>query len=338
MDALIVANPVAGTGSPSPGDVAACCGAAGAAVRVVLTARPGEAILQVARATSARTAPDVVVAVGGDGTVREVAEGLARGLGRWPTATDGVPARVSALLTVPAGSGNSAHRAVWGERPWREAVAAAFDSAAHRVRVLDLIRLVELDRAAVLGVNAGLVAAVASHVERDKEGDRGRPSHSAGAGGDERYWNAMARALAEFQPAQLRVAVDGRVLHEGGAMLVTVGGVRRFGRGAFALLPRSVLDDALLDVCVTAEVTTERLAELAALVPAGAHVAEGEVTYERGAIVRIERLDGAGLEIEHDGDPLIAPATMTLEVLAAAVPVIAPAGNHSTDEESLWSS
>jgi diacylglycerol kinase (ATP) len=70
------------------------------------------------------------------------------------------------------------------------------------------------------------------------------------------------------------------------------------------LLPRSVLDDGLLDVCVTAEVSRERLGELAALVPAGTHLGEREVTYARGTAVRIERVDGEALEIEHDGDPL----------------------------------
>jgi diacylglycerol kinase (ATP) len=371
MDTLVVANPTAGGGRPTPGEVLACCRAAGADGRAWITAGPGEAIALVARASAGPAAPRVIVAVGGDGTVREVAEGLARGLGRWPggagatpvsalghgagvaqvslLADDAGPTPVSALVAVPAGSGNSAYQAVWGEQGWQEAVAAAFDSAAHRVRLLDLVRLVELDRAAVLGVNTGLVAAIASSIERDKNERRGDPPGSAGgaredpqggagAADEERYWNAMARALAEFQPARLRVAIDGRVLHEGGAMLVTVGGVRRFGRGAFALLPRSILDDALLDVCVTAEVTSERLAELAALVPAGTHLAEAEVVYERGRSVRIERLDGEGLEIEHDGDPLEVAGTLTLEVLPAAVPVLAPIESRAIEGESLWSS
>jgi diacylglycerol kinase (ATP) len=346
MNALIVVNPTAGEGVPSPEDVAACCRAAGADIRMEITTCPGEALAWVASATSGASPPDVVVAVGGDGTVREVAEGLARGLGRWPGGTNvTVTSAATALLVIPAGSGNSAYRAVWGERDWHETVTAAFDGSAHRVRALDLIRLVELDRSSVLGVNAGLVAAIASRIERDKEGHRGQRVESAGdhmesTGGtdDERYWSALARALGEFQPTRLRVTLDGSVLHEGGAMLVSVGGVRSFGRGAFRLLPRSLLDDALLDVCIAAEVTSERLTELAALVPTGAHVKEREVTYERGRVVRMECLQDADLEIEHDGDPLRAPRTLTLEVLPAAVPILAPTESPETKEESLWSS
>ena len=339
MNAMIVVNPTAGEGVPSPEDVAACCRAAGADVRMEITAGPGEALAWVASASAGSSPPEVVVAVGGDGTVREVAEGLARGLGRWPGATNLTAASApTALLVIPAGSGNSAYRAVWGERDWRETVAAAFDAGAHRVHALDLIRLVELDRSSVLGVNVGLVAAIAARIESDKEEHRGRPTEDAPGTDDERYWSALARALGEFQPAQLRVTLDGRVLHEGGAMLVSVGGVRSFGRGAFTLLPRSVLDDALLDVCIAAEVTSERLTELAALVPTGAHVKEREVTYERGRVVRMECLQDADLEIEHDGDPLRAPRTLTLEVLPAAVPILAPTESPETKEESLWSS
>jgi diacylglycerol kinase (ATP) len=338
VNVLLIANPFAGEGSPTPGEVAACCSEAGADVQVELTAGAGDAIARAARAGSGPLAPDVVVAVGGDGTVAEVAEGLVRGSGRWPGNSDGVARAPCALLTVPAGSGNSAHRAIWGVRPWSQVVSSALDPAAHRVRHLDLIRLVELDRAAVLGANVGLVASVASCIEREKDAGRGQRSHGADGSDEERYWGAMARALTGFRPAPLRATLDGSVLHEGGAMLVSVGGVRRFGRGAFALLPCSVLDDGLLDVCVAAEVSRKRLGELAALVPAGAHLGEREVTYGRGRVVRVERLDGEGLEIEHDGDALEMGASLTLEVLAGAIPVLAPVGRVSAGEEWLWSS
>jgi diacylglycerol kinase (ATP) len=338
MDALLIANPLAGEGSLSPEEVARCCRTAGADVQIELTSCAGDAIARIARAVSGGNAPDVVIAVGGDGTVREVAEGLARGAGRFSRHATDAGRSVCALLAVPAGSGNSAYRAIWGARHWSEAVSAAFDDAAHRVRSLDLIRLVELDRAAVLGVNAGLVAAIASCIEREKDANRGQPSHGVRGSDDERYRDAMARALAGFQPAQLRVVLDGCILHEGGAVLVTAGGVRRFGRGRFSLLPRSVLDDGLLDVCVTGEVTRGRLDELAALVPTGAHLQESEVSYGRGKVVRIERFDGDALEIEHDGDALNLGPTLTLEVLPAAVPVIAPTAGSPNGEESLWSS
>jgi diacylglycerol kinase (ATP) len=345
MKAMILVNPRAGASAaqdpPSAEEVAARCRASGAEVLVAITARPGEAIARVARATAGPTPPEVVVAVGGDGTVREVAEGLARGLGRWPGGDEGSAhgGEASAMLVIPAGSGNSAYRAVWGGRDWREAIETAFDKATRRVRSLDLIRLAELDRGALLGVNAGLVAAIAARIESDKNCNGGRPPQNSGTD-EERYLNAMGRALAEFEPSQVRVAVDGRICHEGGAMLVTVGGVRSFGRGAFALLPRSVLDDALLDVCVAAQVTNERLGELAALVPTGEHLAEKEVAYARGQTVRIEGIaqQDEQLQIEHDGDPLRAPRTLTLQVLPGAVPLLAPREGLSIAEESLWSS
>jgi len=40
--------------------------------------------------------------------------------------------------------------------------------------------------------------------------------------------------------------------------------------------------------------------------------------------VVVEGLDGGPLRIEHDGDPSVAGARLTLEVVAAAVPVLTP--------------
>jgi len=349
MDVLVIVNPLAGNGSPPPREVVDHCRAAGARVRVECAACRGDAIARAACASSATAAPALVVAVGGDGTVCEVAEGLARGLRRWADdeAEHPTPAArpVPALLAIPAGSGNSAYHAVWGDLDWREAVRLTFEERAHRVRELDLIRLVEFDRAALLGVNVGLVAAIATCIESEKDGRRGRPraqlSEGASANPEQdeaRYWSALSRALSEFRASVLRVSLDGRPLFEGATLLLTVGGVRRFGRGMFALLPQSLLDDALLDVCVTADVSPQRLGELAALVRSGEHVAEREVTYERGRRVRIERLDGEGLQIEHDGDPLRATRALTLEILPGAVPVIAPLESPFTKEGSPWSS
>lgn len=86
----------------------------------------------------------MVVAVGGDGTVLEVVEGLLNG-GRAP---DGV-----ALLVVPAGTGNSDYRSHWGERPWREALEQALGGGVVPRR-LDLARVRESGDLIVLGAGA----------------------------------------------------------------------------------------------------------------------------------------------------------------------------------------
>ncbi|HEX8067913.1 MAG TPA: diacylglycerol kinase family protein [Thermoleophilaceae bacterium] len=350
----MVASPAAAGASPERVEaVAARCRARLDAVETAWTGEPDGGVTLVADRVAAAERDgsplEAVVAVGGDGTVREVAEGLARASGRWPSGSGGEAkprggggaARLAdggggrwpsgggpALLVVPAGSGNSAYRALWGESPWTAAVDAALgregggegegdgesegDGGRARPRRLDLLRLVEADRATLLGVNAGLVARIAQLVQEQ-----------AGVPEEDRYWAAIATALEDLRTFPGRVELDGRVVHEGPVTLATAGGVRRFGRGSFELLPRSVLDDGLLDVCVVGELTPERVEELARLVPGGEHLGRPGVSYGQGRRLRLERTDGEPLVVEHDGDPRPAGDVVTVEVVPGAVPVLA---------------
>ncbi|HEX8743247.1 MAG TPA: diacylglycerol kinase family protein [Thermoleophilaceae bacterium] len=319
---LAILNPIAGADPRRVSALAGHCRELVGDLDIATTDRAGEAIDLVASALAEPRPPEVIVAVGGDGTVREAAEGLARGLGRWPSGRgageddEGLPA----LLVLPGGSGNSIYRALWSDTDWRQAVETALDGG-RNVRSLDLIRLVEADRAAFLGVNVGLIAAIAEYIERTKrerrDGDEGEDDEA-----ESRYWAAFGEVLQSFSSPSIRVVVDGELLHEGGVSLCTIGGVRRFGRGSFEVLPRSLLDDGLLDVCAVQDVAQERLVALAALVPDGRHVHEPEVAYAQGRSISIERLDGHDLAIEHDGDPYRATQSLTLDVVEAAVPAL----------------
>jgi diacylglycerol kinase (ATP) len=318
---LAIVNPAAGAAeSPGADAVVEACREVAGEVQCVRTARPEDATEAVAAALSDPRPPHVVLAAGGDGTVRSVTEALARGLGRWPRGRDGSSSdgEGPVLLVAPAGSGNSAYRALWGELAWDEALATAFDGDRALVRELDLIRLVEHDCASFLGVNVGLIAAIVARLEATKG-----EVHSADGEGSDRYWSALADTVQGFSATPIHVTVDGETVHEGPATLATVGGVRRFGRGYFELLPRSELDDSLLDVCTVDGVTAERLGELARLVPTGNHLAEAEVTYARGSRVAIESLGGPSLLIEHDGDPAATGRELNLEVVAGAVRALA---------------
>ncbi|HEX2126171.1 MAG TPA: diacylglycerol kinase family protein [Thermoleophilaceae bacterium] len=330
---LMMVNAAAGGSTDAiAAEVEERCAGAGA-VEAVRTTSGDEAVEVASRAAADATA-DVVVAVGGDGTVRGVAEGLARGLGRWPggagDGSAGADGAAPALFVVPAGSGNSVYRALCGELPWADALDAALAGRAP-VRELDLIRIVDADRGALLGVNAGLIARIAEIIEELKAEARAAAGEGVAVTSEEadadavqqRYWGAIGQALEELDQFPVRVTIDDRQVHDGTLTMATVGGVRRFGRGSFEVLPRSVLDDGLLDVCVIAGVTREELQELAAAVPAGQHLGRPGVSYEQGRRIAIERTDGQPLGIEHDGDPYPAGTAIELEVVRAAVPALA---------------
>ena len=313
---LVVTNPASGAGADVRDEVLRAGEPWAERWSVEETRAPGHATELVADAVRAgRGELDVVLVAGGDGTVREAAEGIARGLGRWPAgAPDGggdPGAPTPALAIAPCGRGNSAYAALWGETPWRESLARSLAGDA-RVREIDLIRIAEVDRGTVLGVNTGLIARVAAITAK-------LPADA----GEERYWGAAAEVLGDMRYDAGRVTVDGETLIEGPLALATVGGVRRFGGGAFELLPRSVLDDGLLDVCAVGELDDPALQELAGKVPAGAHLGHPAVRYGQGTLACIERSDGEPLAFEHDGDPYDVGERVTLELVPSACPVLA---------------
>lgn len=314
--ALVIANPTASTIDAHLVDqVAAACRPHATELSVRWTRHAGDA--QRAAQECAAGGVDLVVSIGGDGTIREVAEGIARSQLTGESLLAGGLASAApapALLTVPAGGGNSVCRGVWGSDDRKAILDAALDPDRRRVRTLDLLRMAELDRMALLGVSSGLLAEILI-AARDESDD---------LVGRERYYAAAPRVLAAPPSSPCTVTVDGSVIFEGRASVVNVGG-GRFRAGALQLLPHSVLDDGLADVCVLAEMSGEELAALAPAVTQGEHLTDPRVSYGRGRQVVVERTDGAPLVIEYDGEFEAAPpSTLTVEVLPNVLPFVAP--------------
>nr|WP_214952620.1 diacylglycerol kinase family protein [Streptomyces sp. ISL-43]MBT2450009.1 diacylglycerol kinase [Streptomyces sp. ISL-43] len=300
--ALIVANPTAGTMHPGAlAEVTDLCRERLERVDIHITTHRGDArdVVSEAVGQPRGAAPDLVIAIGGDGTVGEVIAGMAGG--RQPA--------TSALAIVPAGTGNSGYRMLWGDLPWQDALRAALTgpSAGTRERRIDLALLVETGALVFLGACSGVIA-------QALETARGIPLT-----GPARYERALAETARTFTGYPGRVTVDGAVVHEGGTVFANVGGGRIRG-GQYLVLPWSVPDDGLLDVCVLG--SDVHPTEVAELTLTGAHLDRPGVVYARGRTIRVERLDGRPLCFEHDGElqPASGPA-MTLRVLPAMIPV-----------------
>lgn len=277
------------------------------AVPLHRTAAAGEARQLVQAAVSGGSSPDLVIAVGGDGTVREVVEGLVTAHPEPGRPTRGSPT-APALLVVPAGTGNSNYLAHWGDLPWQMALDAALTGIGARLRRLDLARLVERDELVVLGAASGAVAAALA-IARELT-LTGRP----------RYQEAFSQACRGWPPYPGRVVVDGATVHEGKTVLANVGGARYRG-GTYRMLPHSVLDDGLLDVCVVPDSVPS--GDVPELVRTGAHLSSPGAVYARGRRVTIARTDGEPLWFEHDGELLAGTgASYTLTVLPGALPVL----------------
>lgn len=238
----------------------------------------------------------MIVAIGGDGTVREIVSGLRQAnILKQPV-----------LLVAPAGTGNSNYRAFWEDAPWEEVVRSIFaDNIA--IRSIDLAYIEELQRVVVLGAGVGVIA------------DGLVTARNLQGSGRDLYLQAAFETLQNFQPVPVRVSVDGIIISDSNIINISIGG-GRYRAGNFQPLPRSFLDDHALDVSVLEE--CDRPLEAAALALSGDFTEHDAVKYGRGRRVVIERLDGEFLRLEHDGDVMpIERSAYTVDLLPAALTV-----------------
>lgn len=296
MRVLAVVNPAAGGRAEE--FVGPLEAVAGIELEVALTAGPGDGTWCAADGVTTLS-PDVVVSIGGDGTAGEVARGLA-------VAGPASPP----LLVAPGGTGNSNFRGLWDDLPWPDVVSSVFERRSFAVRRMDLMRLVELDSPTLLGVSSGMIPECLV------------VARTLPLSGRERLATAALQVLDTYRPYPGRVVVDDEVLCECDTFLVVVGGVRYRG-GLLKMLPDSLVDDGRLDVCVVgAEVPTDEFG-LAAL-SGGLGDLDG-VHCSRGERVRLERLDGEPMKLEHDGELETGPhGSYEVEIVPGPISVVVP--------------
>ncbi|HET7228476.1 MAG TPA: diacylglycerol kinase family protein [Longimicrobium sp.] len=272
-----IVNPTAGRGAARRAwsTVHAVLGEAGAEVEMVETTGRGHA-MQLAEA-AVRAGWPAVVALGGDGTVHEVANGLLR-------ASEGLAETAAALGVVPVGSGNDfALLAGLSRDPARAARALLAGE-----RRVDVGRAGE--RWFTNGVGVGLDARVAV------EANRNRRLRGMGI-----YLWALAKVLRSFRPPVIRVETDEGEVIERPLTLVTVGNGGRHG-GGFWICPGAVIDDGLLDVCVCDGLSRLQILNFLPKTIRGTHVGASCVHMRRVRHVRIT--SDTPLPVHADGEIL----------------------------------
>jgi len=160
---------------------------------------------------------DAIVAVGGDGTIHEVAAGLLR--------------CTKPLGIIPAGSGNDLVKSLGVPVPVEQAVETLL---AGRTRTIDTGTVNGLCFVNVVGI--GFDAAV----NHNSHGLRWPAS------GLLRYVFALVKTLGTYGSVHLTVTVDGSAIDRD-LFLLTIGNGTTCG-GGFRLTPHAKLDDELLDV------------------------------------------------------------------------------------------
>jgi YegS/Rv2252/BmrU family lipid kinase len=287
-DVALIVNPAAGGGRALRAlpAVERALRAAGLRVRLAHT-RDIEHARELGRAAGA--AGEVAAALGGDGLVGAVADGLRE-------AGDGL------LAVLPGGRGNDFARTLGIPRD-PAGVAAAIANG--RERAIDL---------GVCGERAFVGIASCGF-----DSDANRIANATRVPGDAAYLYGALRALASWRPAHFELELDGaRLTHVGYSVAAANG--RQFG-GGMKLAPDSSLEDGLFDVVTVADVPKRRYVRGLLQVFSGRHVANDEVDVRRARELRIAA--DRPFALYADGDP-IAELPATVRTLPAAVRVLVP--------------
>ena len=297
--AHVIVNPAARNGGVKAirAELERELGVRGTHYRVLETERAGHA--ENLAADAARAGAPVVVAVGGDGTVHEVANGLLRARAERGTLA-------TALAVVPGGTGNDFARIVGRIRSRTDAYDAI---GSRRTRVVDA-GVVSWAGGAEYFIN-GMGTGIDVEVVRQLRKDASLPAGVI-------YLRALLAALRVFRPVSLGVtshddAFDGRI------MMLAVCNGQRIG-GAFRICPDSAPDDGLLDACIVEEMGWTAIPATLLAVLRGTHVGRPRVRMLRAPSFTLESPDRA-LFVQLDGE-LREPAgihTMTVSVLPSAL-------------------
>lgn len=263
-------------------------------LQVAETGAPGDAADFAAAA--AADGVDVVVAVGGDGTVHEVANGLLR-------TPHGDGGRRTALAVVPAGSGNDFVKQL-GIRPEPESAARLVSAGV--VRRVDAGRVG--DRFFVNGVGVGFDARVAMEARRIRW-LRGTPLYAL----------ALLRVLRGYRAQRMRVEVGGREIRHTELTLVTVANGPCCG-GGFWLCPDATLDDGILDVLIAERTSRTRILGFLGSALRGTHLGRPEIELEHAQVVTIT--GDEGLPVHADGEILPPVRTIEIRIVPGALPVV----------------
>jgi YegS/Rv2252/BmrU family lipid kinase len=218
---------------------------------------------------------DRVVAVGGDGTLNEVANALAYS--------------ETALAAVPAGTGND----------WVRTVAIPHDpNVAWHIAIHG--RITETDLAEVEGhgyclnvLGAGLDADVARRISNAR-------GIVAKLGPKSRYVVSSIGAFARYKRATVRITIDGRETRTVPKVLLTAIGVAKCYGSGMQILPHAKIDDGLLDFIWGARVGAFELPGLLSKVYKGTHTDHRRVTLDRGKTITLESDSPVPFHIDGD--------------------------------------
>lgn len=257
------------------------------------------------------------IAVGGDGTVHDVLNGLAA----FVDSHDRISFSDFTLGVIPVGSGNDWIKSTGVPKDICKAVDILDASV---VRTQDVVRLSVLDFDALpqkkeLAVSymaniggIGIDARVCEKVNALKtQGKRGKIL----------YVTSLLRAISERKPALARVECDGKTVFDG-AYLSMAFGVGKYSGGGMRQTPAAVLDDGLLDMTVIPDLPLRRIAREVPRLFTGTFLKVPELVVSKAKVVTVIPYDmGCSEPVEVDGE-VVGKAPVEFRVLESQINIV----------------
>lgn len=264
----------------------------------VMTSAPGDAT-RLAR-EAVRAGAEIVVAVGGDGTINEVANGWFE---------DGAPiATEAALAVLPFGTGGDFVRTIGVPKDFPKAVAIL--AAGHRRRI-DVGRIDFTTRTGGAGVRMFVnIASFGMSGLTDRLVNQSKKRFGALS-----FFAATTRAMIKYDNQRVRMSFDDR---PGDGLDLTINTVAiangRFFGGGMMIAPDAALDDGELDVIAIGDMSMTDFILKSRRLYAGTHLTLPKISHRKARIVRATPADPSDLvELDVDGEtPGILPATFQL--------------------------
>ena len=286
-----VVNPAAGGGQAGRvwPDIASRLDSSGQAYSAYFTDSPGDGTYLAAKAV--KEGARLVVAVGGDGTLREV--------------VNGIDPEISYFGVIPLGTGNGFRRTCKIPGNWNQALKGLTEWEPQQID-LGLVNGSYFLNVVGIGFDAAVAEMAAEKYSRIK--------------GYMAYLVAFFNELIEFDYFSARVAGEDLKIEEEQALLVVVANGKYYG-GTFSIAPEAEVNDGKLDLILVRKRNNPETTLLAVKALAHRHLEDNGVIFTRGTSFLIEADHSVPVHI--DGE-VIGTLPVDISIKHAALKVLAP--------------